>query len=189
MEANTTACCVKRVLKGGRERGAASGAGRLFCRALARFRERPAVNAGMATGKALRMGPRGRRLLGDGCTGTSPGLEVKLKAARRRGLAAHERFEQEGLAARAVGSRQVGRCFVASLLFGEAWQTQVLRQFRDNVLRPRGWGRGLIRLYYRGAPRVCVAQGRWPALRRPVRAALGILAAGVRLILGGEAPR
>ena len=33
MEANTTACCVERVLKGGRERCAASGAGRLFCRA------------------------------------------------------------------------------------------------------------------------------------------------------------
>ena len=33
MEADTTACCVERVLKGGRERGAESGAGRLFCRA------------------------------------------------------------------------------------------------------------------------------------------------------------
>ena len=111
------------------------------------------------------------------------------EAARRRGLAAHERFEQEGLAARAVGSRQVGRCFVASLLFGEAWQTQALRQFRDKVLRPRGWGRGLIRLYYRGAPRVCVVLRRWPVLRRSVRAVLGVFAAGVRLILGEEAPR
>ena len=43
---------------------------------LARFRERPAVNAGMAAGKALRMGPRGRRLsndVGDGCTGNESG--------------------------------------------------------------------------------------------------------------------
>jgi len=60
------------------------------------------------------------------------------EAARRQGLAAHERFEQEGLAVRSAGLRRAGRCFVASLLFGEAWQTQALRQFRDKVLRPRG---------------------------------------------------
>ena len=99
------------------------------------------------------------------------------EAARRQGLAAHERFEQEGLAVRSAGLRR-------SLLFGEAWQTQALRQFRDKVLRPRGWGRGLIRLYYRGAPRVCDGLERWPVMRRPVRAVLGAFAAGVRLMLG-----
>jgi len=46
----------------------------------------------------------------------------------------------------------------------------------------------LIRLYYRGAPRMCVALGRWPVLRRPVRPVLGVFAAGVRLMLGGAAP-
>jgi len=111
------------------------------------------------------------------------------ESARRRGQVAHERFEQEGLAIRPAGSRHVGRCPVASLLFGEAWQTQALRQFRDKVLRPRGWGRGLIRLYYRGAPRIWVVLGRWPVLRRPVRAVLGVFAARVRLMLGGAAPR
>jgi len=111
------------------------------------------------------------------------------EAARRQGLTAHERFEQEGLAVRSAGLRRAGRCLVGSLLFGEAWQTQALRQFRDKVLRPRGWGRGLIRLYYRGAPGVCVVLRRWPVLRRPVRAALGVFAAGVRLMLGGAAPR
>jgi hypothetical protein len=102
------------------------------------------------------------------------------ESARRRGLEAHKRFEQEGL---------TGRCFVAGVLFGEAWQTQVLRQFRDEVLRPRGWGRGLIRLYYRGAPRVCVVLERWPVLRRPIRALLGIIAAGLRVVLGATGPR
>ena len=111
------------------------------------------------------------------------------EAARRHGLAAHKRFEQEALAARSAGSRHVARCFVASLLFGEAWQTQALRQFRDLVLRPRGWGRGLIRLYYRAAPRICIVLGPWPVLRRPVRAVLGVFAAGLRLMLGGAAPR
>lgn len=111
------------------------------------------------------------------------------EAARRQGLAAHERFEQEGQAVRSAGIRHAGRCSVASLLFGEAWQTRALRQFRDKVLRTRGWGRGLIRLYYRGAPRMCVVLGRWPMLRRPVRAVLGVFAAGVRLMLGGATTR
>ena len=47
----------------------------------------------------------------------------------------------------------------------------------------------MIRLYYRGGPRMCVVLGRWPVLRRPVRAVLGVFAAGVRLMLGGAAPR
>ena len=42
------------------------------------------------------------------------------EAARHRGLAAHERFEQEGLAGHSAGLRHAGRCFVAGLLFGEA---------------------------------------------------------------------
>ena len=111
------------------------------------------------------------------------------EAARRRGLAAHKRFEQEGLTARAAASRHAGRCFVASVLFGEAWQTQVFLQFRDEVLRPRVWGRGLIWLYYRSAPRVCAVLNRWPVLRRPVRAVLGVIAAGLRLLLGATGPR
>jgi hypothetical protein len=111
------------------------------------------------------------------------------ESARRRGLEAHRRFEQEGVTACKACSRHAGRCFVASVLFGEAWQTQVLRQFRDHVLRPREWGRGLIRLYYRGAPRVCVVLERWPVLRLPVRAVLGVIAAGLRLMLGEAAPR
>ena len=52
------------------------------------------------------------------------------EAARRRGLVAHERFEQEGLAVRSAGLRHAGRCFVDGLLFGEAWQTEALRQLR-----------------------------------------------------------
>lgn len=111
------------------------------------------------------------------------------EAARRRGIAAHALFEQEGFGARAAGSRHAGSCIVAKLLFAEAWQTQVLRRFRHEVLRPRGWGRGLIRLYYRGAPRVCAVLERRPALRRLVRAVLGVFAAAVRLMLGAAAPR
>jgi len=33
------------------------------------------------------------------------------------------------------------------MVFGDAWQTDALRDFRDTVLRPRAWGRGLIAAY------------------------------------------
>ena len=81
IEANTTACCVERVLKGGRERCAASGAGRLFCRAWRASGSAQRSTLAWATGKALRMGPRGRRLGGSGCTGTGPGLEGQVTTA------------------------------------------------------------------------------------------------------------
>lgn len=54
--------------------------------------------------------------------------------ARERGLVEHERFYREGLAASAQAARK-GRCFIATCVFGESWQTQVLRQFRDIALR------------------------------------------------------
>ena len=73
MEANTTVRCVKRVLKGGRDRGSGIGCRPRDLSCPARFRERPAWNAGMAADKALRKKPRGRRLSGDGCTGNESG--------------------------------------------------------------------------------------------------------------------
>ena len=99
--------------------------------------------------------------------------------ARARGLAEHEHFYREGLAARAQAARK-GRCFVATCVFGEAWQTEVLRRFRDEALRPSVWGRQVIRLYYRGAPGICVVLRRWPALQVPMRVVLGAIATGLR---------
>ncbi|WP_413914486.1 CFI-box-CTERM domain-containing protein, partial [Candidatus Skiveiella danica] len=78
-----------------------------------------------------------------------------------RGLVEHEHFYREGLAATAQVARK-GRCFIATCVFGEAWQTEVLRRFRDEALRPSAWGRRVIRLYYRGAPSICVILRRWP---------------------------
>ena len=73
-----------------------------------------------------------------------------------------------------------GHCFIATCMFGEAWQTEVLRRFRDEALRPSVWGRRVIRLYYRGAPGVCVVLRRWPPLQVPVRMVLGAIATGLR---------
>ena len=100
--------------------------------------------------------------------------------ARERGLIEHERFCREGLAASAQAARK-GRCFIATCVFGdEAWQTQVLRQFRDVALRRNVWGRRLIWFYYRLAPGICKCLRRWPALQAPVRVILGMMAACLR---------
>lgn len=96
-----------------------------------------------------------------------------------RGVVEHERFYREGLAASAQAARK-GRCFIATFVFGEAWQTDVLRRFRDEALRPCAWGRRLIHLYYRGAPGICVVLRRWPLLQIPMRMVLGAIATGLR---------
>src|SRR5438094_930738 len=47
-------------------------------------------------------------------------------------------------------------CFCASLAWGpEAPETDLLRRFRDRILRRTAAGRGLIRVYYRTAPGLC----------------------------------
>ena len=99
--------------------------------------------------------------------------------ARARGLVEHEHFYREGLAATAQAARK-GRCFIATCVFGEAWQTEVLRRFRDEALRPSAWGRRVIRLYYRGAPGICVVLRRWPHMQIPMRMVLGAIATGLR---------
>lgn len=117
---------------------------------------------------------------------------ARQQRARARGVVEHERFYREGLAASAQDARK-GRCFIATCLFGEDWQTQVLRRFRDVALRPSVWGRRLIWFYYRVAPCICKCLQRWPALQGPVRVMLGAIAAWLRrwpgLRRGGQCRR
>lgn len=62
------------------------------------------------------------------------------------------------------------RCFIATAAYGEsAPETRALRAWRDRVLRPTPWGRGLIRLYYRLSPPLARLLARRPAWRRAVR--------------------
>ncbi len=88
------------------------------------------------------------------------------RAALQRGQQAHRQFADEG------GSEAArrGRCFIATHVFGEGPETQVLRCFRDWYLRPTRAGRSLILAYYRLAPTVCRAMERWPATRPAMRA-------------------
>ena len=80
--------------------------------------------------------------------------------AMERGLRAHEEFYRDGQHAQRTGAR----CFVATLVFGEAPETRILRCFRDQVLRPRPLGRRLIVVYYRLATAMCRFLDRRPRL-------------------------
>lgn len=99
---------------------------------------------------------------------------------RKRGLLAHEQFECEGPDAMFAAAPLRGRCFIATCVFGDNWQTRTLHRFRDEVLRPRSWGRWLIRRYYLAGPGLCVVLRRRPVLRVATRAALGLVAAVLR---------
>jgi len=108
--------------------------------------------------------------------------DAAQEAARKRGIAAHARFETLGRQAASVSGgsarRQGDRCFIATLAFGYAWQTDVLRDFRDAVLRRRHWGRRLVASYYRHGPRICRVLRRSPTLLRMTRCILGWAAHG-----------
>ena len=73
------------------------------------------------------------------------------RAAIERGRREHERFYREGR----IASASPGRCFIATMVFGEGPETQTLRAFRDQVLRRGPTGRRLIATYYRVAPGAC----------------------------------
>lgn len=90
------------------------------------------------------------------------------RVALERGLRAHRQFASES----APEAARKGRCFIATHVFGEGPETQVLRCFRDRFLRPTRAGRYLILAYYRLAPPVCRAMKRWPATRPAARAAV-----------------
>lgn len=96
---------------------------------------------------------------------------------RQRGRLSHEQFEREGIDAMSAVARRHGRCFIATCVFGDGWQTQVLRRFRDEVLRPKPWGRWLIRRYYHAGPGICIVLRERPVIRAATRAALALVAA------------
>jgi hypothetical protein len=90
------------------------------------------------------------------------------RAAIRRGLKEHGRFFRDGVRL----SENKGRCYIATLVFGEGQETASLRRFRDKVLRPKAMGRWLICAYYRTAPEVCTMLEHCPRLQPLVRTIL-----------------
>ena len=89
-------------------------------------------------------------------------------AAIERGRREHERCYREGR----IASAPPGRCFIATMVFGEGPETQTLRAFRDQVLRRGPTGRRLIATYYRVAPGICRLLERRPWAHSVLRMAL-----------------
>jgi len=89
--------------------------------------------------------------------------------AIKRGRAEHAKFFRDGVRSQAGVKTSLSQpwCFCASLAWGpEAPETDLLRRFRDRILRRSAGGRCLIRLYYRTAPKVCRRlEGRGRAIR------------------------
>lgn len=98
-------------------------------------------------------------------------LTEAQKAALRRGVRAHRRFAAEDRSR----PESSGRCFIATQVFGEGHETQVLRRFRDRVLRSTSLGRTLILEHYRLAPAVCRGMQLRPVLANAARAVLMLI--------------
>jgi hypothetical protein len=148
----------------------------------ARRKRRSRRSSSVSASELAQMGRCETLVLFEHLPGSRP--SAKQERARKRGLLAHDQFYREGLEVASAAATRRGRCFVATRVFGEAWQTQVMRRFRDVALRPRPWGRWLIGCYYRAAPGVCSVLRRWPFLQLPVRVVLNSVAAGLRWGLG-----
>jgi len=91
--------------------------------------------------------------------------------ARTRGLVAHQRYLEDGMAS--VGDR---RCFVATCLFGgSARETHALRRYRDVVMLRSRWGRCFVHCYCSVGPTACWILDRSALLRSFTRRVLADL--------------
>lgn len=95
-----------------------------------------------------------------------PHRSAPQRAAMARGEREHRRFFLEGQ------SERRGRCFIATLVFGEGAGVTTLRLFRDRMLRRSSLGRGFNLAYYRTAPGVCRFLEWHPFLMRAMRVLL-----------------
>ena len=78
--------------------------------------------------------------------------------AIKRGRTEHAKFFRDGVRSQSDVQTSLSKpwCFCASLAWGpDAPETDLLRRFRDQILRRTATGRSLIRLYYRAAPGLC----------------------------------
>lgn len=107
----------------------------------------------VSASELARMGYCERQVAFDAACGERVG--PSRRKARLRGLHLHEEFYQESQRI-ARASETKGRCFVATLAFGESDETRALRAFRDLYLRRSFAGRWFIRAYYRASPGLCV---------------------------------
>jgi hypothetical protein len=109
--------------------------------------------------------------------------------ATERGTTEHGKFFREGVRSRPELQTSLSKpwCFCASLAWGpEANETELLRRFRDQILRRASAGRWMISMYYRTAPGLCRRlEGRKrlvSALRLGLKPALWIAGAALALL-------
>lgn len=128
-------------------------------------------NSGVSASELAAMGMCERRVVLEHRHGRR--MSATQREAIARGLRLHAAFDAQADAEQA-GRR--GRCFIATYIFGStAPQTEVLRAYRDGVLRVGVTGRCLIFWYYRASPHVCAWLTRHPWACTPVRRGLSIL--------------
>lgn len=128
-------------------------------------------SSGVSASKLAAMGMCERRVALDHRHGRK--VSAAQHEALQRGLRLHAAFDAQAAAER-PGRR--GRCFIATHIFGSAApQTEVLRRYRDGVLRTSGPGCRLIVWYYRAAPLVCAWLCRHPWACIPLRHALSLM--------------
>ena len=74
-------------------------------------------------------------------------------------------------------SHNSGACYIATLVYGDYEQDQVLalRAFRDRVLLNNSFGRQFVRLYYRVSPTLVKWLQPYPFLQKPIRRLLDCL--------------
>lgn len=100
------------------------------------------------------------------------------RQAKDRGTMLHDLAYQQS---RPDGPARDKRCFVATCVYGQdAWETELLREFRDRRLGSWAGGRLLTRVYYRVSPGVVGVLEKWPGLKTPVRKGLDWVVALVK---------
>jgi hypothetical protein len=105
-----------------------------------------------------------QKVVFDRTRGSRAPPSVQVKALH--GRIAHKQFELEGRKRQAIDSR----CFVASCVYGvDAGQTNLLREWRDNVLRRTWLGRAVICVYYAVSPVAVRIMAHSPWLMRRTR--------------------
>lgn len=64
---------------------------------------------------------------------------------RIEGIKAHAKFEKQNI--------QDKRCYIATAIYGQsAYETKILRLWRDNYLQNKYIGRIIIKIYYKASP-------------------------------------
>lgn len=101
---------------------------------------------------------------------------VNLAAAPNRYVAKPENV---------IGLLQGQECFIATAAFGskQAWQVQLLRNFRDQILLKSELGKSFVKFYYRYSPPVAQFISEKPMLKQIVRTALWPVTLTASLIL------